>query len=65
MSSVDPQINSARPILTSEIIAQTGLDEEKLTRLVHRFYDKVRAETFLGPIFATRISDWGRIWIAW
>lgn len=58
MPSADPQIISARPQMTAEIMAQTGLDEEKLTRLVHRFYDKVRADAVLGPIFAARISDW-------
>lgn len=59
MPSSDPQNISARPQLTAEIMAQTGLDEEKLTRLVRRFYDKVRADAVLGPVFATRIIDWG------
>lgn len=59
MSSADTQIISARPQMTAEIMARTGLDEDKLTALVHRFYDKVRADAVLGPIFAARISDWG------
>ncbi len=59
MSSADTQIISARPQMTAEIMARTGLDEDKLTDLVHRFYDKVRADAVLGPIFAARISDWG------
>lgn len=59
MSSADPQIISARPRMTAEIMTRTGLDEGKLTELVHRFYDKVRADAVLGPIFATQISDWG------
>ena len=59
MSSADPRILSARPTLTAEIMAQTGLDEDVLTRLVHRFYDRVRADSALGPVFAERISDWG------
>ena len=59
MSSANPQIISARPRMTAEIMARTGLSEENLTELVHRFYDKVRTDTVLGPIFATRISDWG------
>lgn len=53
-----PPLRSARPDLTAGIMAQTGLDEEKLTALVHRFYDKVRADAVLGPIFADRITDW-------
>lgn len=59
MSTTVSQINSARPQMTAEIMARTGLDEEKLTELVHCFYRKVRADSALGPIFAERISDWG------
>ncbi|OWY07350.1 preprotein translocase [Thioclava sp. F42-5] len=58
MSPADLQMISARPETTAAIMAQTGLDEDKLTRLVHRFYDKVRDDAVLGPIFASRISDW-------
>lgn len=57
--STPPPIRSARPVQTAEIMAATGLDEERLTALVHRFYDKVRADAVLGPIFAERIADWG------
>lgn len=59
MPSTDPEIVSARPQMTARIMARTGLDEAKLTELVHRFYGKVRADAALGPIFAERISDWG------
>jgi hemoglobin len=50
---------SARPALTAEIAAATGLDEDRLRLLVHRFYDRVRADPVLGPIFDSRIADWG------
>ncbi len=53
-----PQIASARPEMTAAITAQTGLDEEVLRELVHAFYDRVRADAMLGPIFAARITDW-------
>lgn len=53
------RIVSARPEMTAEVMAATGLDEGRLQELVHRFYDKVRADAVLGPIFAARISDWG------
>lgn len=59
MQPTDSGILSARPKITAEIMAQTGLDEAKLTDLVHRFYEKVRADAVLGPIFDERISDWG------
>ena len=50
---------SARPEMTAALMARTGLDDEVLADLVHRFYDKVRSDAMLGPIFATRIVDWG------
>lgn len=51
-------ITSARPEITREIMAHTGLDLAVLTTLVHRFYGKIRADAVLGPIFASRIADW-------
>lgn len=51
-------IVSARPQVTAALMAQTGLDEDLLRQLVHRFYDKVRTDPLLGPIFAARIVDW-------
>lgn len=50
---------SARPQVTARMMAQTGLDEDVLHALVHRFYDKVRVDPLLGPIFDARIADWG------
>ena len=32
--------------------------EDEITALVHRFYDRVRVDPLLGPIFAERITDW-------
>lgn len=52
------RILSSRPEITARIMADTGLDEAVLTTLVHRFYDKVRADDMLGPVFAARIDDW-------
>ncbi|MFC0200325.1 group III truncated hemoglobin [Paracoccus rhizosphaerae] len=51
-------LQSMRPAITADLMAQTGLDECWLTELVHRFYIKVRADAVLGPIFAERIVDW-------
>ena len=50
-----------RPQIT---IAQETVDhlealvEHILRNLVHRFYDRVRADAVLGPVFAERIADW-------
>ena len=49
---------SLRPDLTEAISRRTGLDEEVLRELVHRFYARVRRDPVLGPIFASRITDW-------
>ena len=52
-------IRSARPAMTADLMARTGLDDAMLTQLVHGFYDRVRADALLGPVFADRIPDWG------
>lgn len=44
--------------MTAAIADATGLDEDILRELVHRFYTRVRADTMLGPIFAAQINDW-------
>lgn len=59
MSLPPSPIQSARPGLTAALMAETGLDDVILRGLVHRFYDRVRADALLGPVFATRIADWG------
>lgn len=53
-----PAIRTVRPAMTASLMAETGLSEAVLTTLVHRFYDKVRADAMLGPVFAARITDW-------
>lgn len=59
MTLAAPSATSARPAITAALMEETGLDEAILHNLVHRFYDKVRADEVLGPIFAARITDWG------
>ncbi len=49
---------SARLEVTAALMAETGLDPDVLRDLVHRFYARIRADAVLGPIFATRITDW-------
>ncbi len=39
--------------------AETGIDETLIDQLVERFYDSVRADPLLGPVFEDRIRDWG------
>lgn len=56
--TLSPEMSSARPDMTAAIRAATGLDDAMLCALVHGFYSKVRADPVLGPIFASRITDW-------
>jgi hemoglobin len=35
-----------------------GLDEKALITLVDRFYDRVREDAELGPVFEARVQDW-------
>jgi hemoglobin len=47
-----------RDAIIADITQQTGIDEALIERLVRRFYDKVRRDPELGPIFEARIDDW-------
>lgn len=57
--SQETPVVSARPEMTALVMARTGLDEGMLRDLVYRFYDRVRADDELGPIFSVRIINWG------
>jgi hemoglobin len=35
-----------------------GVDADYISTFVERFYDKIRTDALLGPIFAERIADW-------
>ena len=48
-----------RAAVVSEIVGRTGIDEAMIERLVHRFYESARADSILGPVFESRIADWG------
>lgn len=37
-----------------------AVDEATIARVVQRFYDRVRDDERLGPLFASRIADWDR-----
>lgn len=47
-----------RAAFAVEVEARTGIDEAMIHGLVHSFYDQVRADPMLGPVFEARISDW-------
>ena len=55
----DPAIAAARREAAADAIRQaTGIDEALIDRLVEGFYDRVREDALIGPIFAERIDDW-------
>lgn len=54
--SDDPE--ARRQAAVRRIQAATGIDEAMIARLVDAFYERVRADPLLGPVFADRISDW-------
>ena len=47
-----------REEITAQIVAQTGITEAMIERLVRAFYARVRADEVLGPIFEARIANW-------
>lgn len=53
------EIIARRAAATAAVQQRTGIDEDMIHRLVHGFYDRVRADAVLGPIFNARIRNWG------
>jgi hemoglobin len=47
-----------RARITAEIVQRTGIDEAMIARLVRTFYNKVRKDALLGPVFDQRIANW-------
>ncbi|MEQ1697503.1 MAG: group III truncated hemoglobin [Hyphomicrobiaceae bacterium] len=53
-----PSATDRRAQVTAAIMAETGIDHAMIHRVVHTFYDRVRADALLGPVFGARITDW-------
>lgn len=47
-----------RAAIVAALQAETGIDEAMIEQLVRRFYETVRADPLIGPVFAARITDW-------
>jgi hemoglobin len=47
-----------RARIIQSIQSETGINEVMIEKLVRRFYERVRADATLGPIFSARIADW-------
>lgn len=51
-------MSERREKISREIFQRTGITEELIELLVNRFYDRVRADSVLGPVFSKRIANW-------
>lgn len=58
MTTTEPSAAERRAAATAAIQAETGIDEAMIERLVRGFYDRVRSDDLIGPVFAARITDW-------
>lgn len=47
-----------RLMAAAAVTRATGIDAPMIATLVERFYDRVRTDQVLAPIFAAQISDW-------
>jgi hemoglobin len=47
-----------RTAITSQIQAETGIDEATIELLIRSFYARIRKDALLGPIFAAKIDEW-------
>jgi hemoglobin len=47
-----------RAELSAAIASETGIDEAMIEKLVRAFYDRVRRDPLLGPVFSERIETW-------
>lgn len=51
-------IPDRRSELIADMMARTGIDAAMIERLVHSFYEKVREDDLLGPVFDARVKNW-------
>lgn len=47
-----------RTAFAADVEARTGIDEAMIHLLVHTFYQRIRTDPVLGPVFEARITDW-------
>ena len=44
---------------TAQIERETGISQDLIDRLVDAFYGRIQNDDLLGPIFASKVTDWG------
>lgn len=60
MSESAEEGRARRAAAVAKIRDETGIDEAMIRQLVDAFYERVRADEVLGPVFAAKITDWPR-----
>jgi hemoglobin len=55
----EQQRDERRADKVAQAQSATGIDDAMIRRLVDTFYERVRADPLLGPVFAGWIVDWG------
>jgi len=58
MSDHADTAQARRAAITSQIQAETSIDEAMIEQLVRSFYARVRDDGILGPIFTAKIEVW-------
>jgi len=58
MTTIEEGGPERRARMTADIMTRTGIDETMIERLVRTFYRRIQDEPVLGPIFASRVTDW-------
>lgn len=52
------ELKERREIATRRISAETGIDQDMIKTVVYSFYDTVRDDKLIGPIFNELVQDW-------
>lgn len=58
MSTDAASATARRAAFAAKIHAETGIDDMMIGRLVDGFYERVRTDPLIGPVFEARIADW-------
>jgi hemoglobin len=57
-AQTEAEHRARREAATARLRDETGIDEAMIDALVEGFYDRVRDDALIGPIFAKRVQDW-------
>jgi hemoglobin len=57
--SASDHVEQARARKMADALA-CGIDDAFISQLVERFYETIREDAMLGPVFAKQIADWPR-----